>query len=103
MVAAYRQSGRTLKVFAREQGIRPGRLHYWIYQKGQEPESNRLAKEPRVGPRVAFQEVKLEAQAALLPSWEAEVSLARGLKVRFSGTARPDWVGAVVQALQKSC
>lgn len=103
VVAAYRQSGLTLKKFARERGIRPGRLHYWVYQKSQDPTAGWLLKEPEVGRRAVFQEVKIEAGSALLQSWAAEVSVGRGWNVRFSGTARPDWIGAVVQALQRPC
>jgi len=103
VVAAYRQSGLTLKEFARERGMRPSRLHYWVYQKNQERTPTWLGKEPRVGRTAVFREVKLEAGSALLQSWAAEVSLARGLNVRFSGTASPDWIGAVVQALQRPC
>lgn len=98
VVAAYRQSGVSLKKFARERGIPPARLHYWVYQKNQEP-----ANGPQVRRTAAFQEVKLEPGSALLQSWAAEVSMARGLNVRFSGTARPDWIGAVIQALQRPC
>jgi transposase-like protein len=103
VVAAYRQSGLTLKKFAREHGIRPGRLHYWVYQKNQEPKPGWFGEEPGVGRTVGFREVKLEAGSALLQSWAAEVSVAGGLNVRFSGTARPDWIGAVIQALQRPC
>jgi hypothetical protein len=31
--ARYRASGLGLKTFAMEEGLAPGRLHYWIYQK----------------------------------------------------------------------
>jgi transposase-like protein len=103
VVAAYRQSGLSLKGFAREHGIRPGRLHYWLYQKNQDPKPRSSAKDPRAGRTAAFQEVTLEARSALLQSWAAEVSLSRGLSVRFSGTASPDWIGAVMQALQRPC
>jgi transposase-like protein len=103
LVAAYRQSGRSLKDFAREHRIGPGQLHYWVYQKKQDPKPRSLAKDPRAGRAAVFHEVKLEAGSALLQSWAAEVSLGRGLNVRFSGTARPDWIGAVVQALQRPC
>ncbi len=103
IVAAYRQSGQSLKAFAREHGIRPTRLHYWVYQKNQGPKAILLAKKPRGRPRAVFQEVKFEAGSALLQSWVAEVSLARGLNIRFSDTASPDWIGAVVQALQRPC
>ncbi len=103
LVAAYRQSGRSLKVFAQERGIRPTRLHYWVYHKNQEPKARSLAKKSRARSTTVFQEVKLAAGSALLQSWGAEVSLARGLNVRFNGTACPDWIGAVVQALQRPC
>ncbi len=103
VVAAYRKSGLSLKGFAREHRIRPGRLHYWVYQKNPDAKPRSLARGPRADGSAVFQEVKIEAGSALLPSWAAEVSLARGLNVRFSGTARPDWIGAVVQALQRPC
>ena len=103
VVAAYRQSGMGLERFARERGMSPGRLHYWVYQKQREAKPKRLAEEPRADQSARFQELKFEAGSALLPSWAAEVSLARGLNVRFSGTASPGWIGAVVQALQQPC
>ena len=103
MVAAYRQSGQSLKAFARERGIRPTRLHYWVYQKNQGPKARSLAKQSRAQPTAVFQEVKFETGSAWLQGWVAEVSLARGLNVRFSSTASPDWIGAVVQALQRPC
>jgi hypothetical protein len=103
VVAAYRQSGLGLRRFAQERGIRPGRLHYWVYQKNQDWKPSSSAKKPPADGAAVFQEVKLEAGSALLQSWAAEVSVARGFKVRFSGTARPDWIGAVIQALQRLC
>ncbi len=103
VVAAYRQSGLSLEKFARERGMRPSQLHYWVYQKKHDAKPRSLAKKPRTVPRAVFQEVKLEAASALLPSWAAEVSLSQGLNVRFSGTAGPDWIGAVIQSLQRPC
>ena len=103
VVVAYRQSGLSLKAFARERGIRPSRLHYWVYQKSQAAKPRSSAKELAADRGAVFQEVKLEAGSALLQSWAAEVSVAGGLNVRFSGMARPDWIGAVVQALQRPC
>jgi transposase-like protein len=103
VVAAYRQSGVSLKKFARERGIGPSRLHYWVYQKNPDRKPRSLAKEPRADRTVGFREIKFEAGSAVLQGWAAEVSLDRGLNVRFSGTASPDWIGAVVQALQRPC
>ena len=100
VIARYRLSGLSLAQFAREQGIPPGRLHYWIYMKGR-------AKAPRALERSVsapvFQEVKVGAMLPGISGWAAEVSLPRGLAVRFSGGAAPQWIGAVVQALQTPC
>ncbi len=103
VIAAYRQSGLSLEKFARERGIRPSQLHYWVYQKNQEAKPRALTKVQSAGRKAVFQEVKLEAASALLPSWAAEVSLSQGLNVRFSGTASPDWIRAVMQSLQRPC
>jgi hypothetical protein len=102
-VAAYRRSGQGLKRYAREHGIPPGRLHYWAYQKDRDPQRKSIIKERRGAPRGIFQEVKIEAGSVLMESWAAEVSLDAVGNVRFSGTARPDWIRAVVQALQQPC
>jgi hypothetical protein len=99
LIARYRASGLALKRFARERGLPPGRLHYWLYQKHRPPSPKRsgMASAP------VFQEVKLAACAPLISSWAAEVSLPQGVAVRFSAAALPAWIGAVVQALQRPC
>ena len=102
-VRAYRRSGQGLKRYAREHGIPPGRLHYWVYQKDRDPKPRSMIKERRSAQREIFQVVKLEAGSVLIESWAAEVSLGAVGNVRFSGTARPDWITAVVQALQQPC
>jgi len=99
LIGRYRASGLALKDFAREQGLPPGRLHYWLYQKHRPtaPTNSEVAAGP------LFQEIKLAGSAALVPGWAAEVSLPRGMTVRFSTAAQPGWIGAVVQALQRPC
>jgi hypothetical protein len=99
LIGRYRGSGLTLKDFAREQGLPPGRLHYWLYEKHRpvHPLSSGVAPAP------LFQEVKLAAGAGLVASWAAEVSLAPGVAVRFSAAAQPGWIGAVVRALERPC
>jgi hypothetical protein len=100
VIARYRGSGLSLAQFAREEGIPPGRLHYWIYMKGRA--KGRRALERSVSAPV-FQEVKVGVMLPGISGWAAEVSLPRGLAVRFSGGAAPQWIGAVVQALQAPC
>lgn len=100
VLAHYRQSGLGVLQFAREQGIPPRRLHYWIYQKGRTGR-----KDPR---RVwlskpVFQEVKVATMLPVIDSWVAEVSLPGGLAVRFSQKATAEWIGSMVQALRRPC
>ena len=95
-IRRYRASGLTLAVFAKQQGLPPSRLHYWVYQKG--PATPR-----RRGPSpTVFQELKLPSGLPL-SSWGAEISLPGGPVVRFSATATPAWMSAVIQALGRPC
>ena len=103
ILSRYRSSGLGLERFAREQGIPPGRLHYWLYQKQPGNGSNRRAKPAKRAVAPVFQEVKLTARHESVGSWAAEVSLPRGLAVRFSQTAPAQWISSVVQALQRPC
>jgi hypothetical protein len=103
LIARYRRSGLSLAEFARAERLPPGRLHYWIYQKHR-PDT--AAHRPRAGcpaTTPAFQEVRLVNGLGLVTSWAAEVTLPAGMAVRFSATAQPAWVGAVVQALGRPC
>jgi hypothetical protein len=99
VLARYRQSGLGVLQFAHEKGIPPGRLHYWIYQKG------RTRRQPR---RVSvskpvFQELKVATMLPAIDSWVAEVNLPGGLAARFSQKATAEWIGSVVQALRRPC
>jgi hypothetical protein len=100
VLARYRQSGLGVVQFAQEYGIPPGRLHYWIYQKGR--------TKPRQSLRVSvskpvFQELNVATMLPVVDDWVAEVSLAGGLAVRFSQKATAEWIGSVVQALRQPC
>ena len=103
LIASYRQSGLGLQRFAREHQIPPGRLHYWLYQKyrteGEKPWGNGSAMDPAP----LFQEVKLDTGSPLLVSWAAEVRLDSKRSIRFSATADPGWIGAVIQAVERPC
>jgi hypothetical protein len=100
LISRYRASGLGLARFARQQGIAPGQLHYWIYQKGRTPSRKSIRPER---PAPVFQEVQVTAVMPGISGWAAEVSLPQGGTVRFSGTAAPGWIGLVVQALQRPC
>jgi hypothetical protein len=103
LITAYRRSGLGLRRFAQEQGISPSRLHYWIYQKSRASRPKSSPAPAKSVPASLFQEVKRRPGAALLESWAAEVKLTSGVSVRFSGTANPGWMEAVLQALQRPC
>jgi transposase-like protein len=100
VLARYRQSGLGVVEFAHEQGIPPGRLHYWIYQKGR----TRRSEAQRVSfSKPVFQELKVASMLPPIDSWIAEVNLPGGLAVRFSQKAAAEWIGSVVQALRRPC
>ena|SRR6266436_4606983 len=104
LIEAYRASGLGLRQFARQESISPGRLHYWVYQKGRTTPSKvvKQSAPARVSMPV-FQEVRVGAMLPALSGWAAEVSLPRGLAVRFSVAATAEWISSVVAALQRSC
>ena len=100
VLALYRRSGLGAVQFAQEHGIPPGRLHYWIYQKGR--------GRPRQSLRAAvskpvFQELKVATLLPVVDGWVAEVSLPGELAVRFGQKATAEWIGSVVQALHRPC
>jgi len=86
--------------FAREQGIPPARLHYWLYQKSRTRHGKSLRSSVSTP---GFQEVKVATMLPGCANWAAEVSLPHGVAVRFSQTAPAEWIGSVVQALQRPC
>ena len=100
VLARYRQSGLGVREFAREEGIPPGRLHYWIYQKGR-TKSRRPVQAS--APKPVFRELKVGTMLPVVDGWVAEVNLPGGLAVRFSQRATAEWIGAVVQALRRPC
>jgi hypothetical protein len=103
LISRYRGSGLALKDFAREEGLPPGRLHYWLYQKHRVSSTRGSPKRLALGRPAVFQEVNWAGGAPWGASWAAEVSLPGGVAVRFVATAEPSWLAAVVQALQRSC
>jgi transposase-like protein len=103
IISQYRASGLGLKRFAREHGLEPGRLHYWIYQKQPGRSVKRRLQPARAVVAPIFQEIKLTTRTPPVESWAAEMNLPQGVVVRFSSTASAEWIGSVVQALQQPC
>ena len=100
LISRYRSGSLPLAEFARQERISHGRLRYWIY--------GRIGREAGGGcrpatARLAFQEVRLAAPLAGASEWAVEVSLPAGVLVRFSEKMAPEWIGAVVQTLQRPC
>jgi transposase-like protein len=100
VLARYRRSGVGAVQFAQEHGIPPGRLHYWIYQKGR-TKSRRPVQASASKP--VFQELNVATVLPVVDGWVAEVNLPGGLAVRFSQKATAEWIGSVVQALRRPC
>ena len=103
IIARYRASGLGLKAFALEEGLPPGRLHYWIYQKPAGVTRRRPTQPTPAAAAPVFQEVKLPYRPEWGGDWAAEVALAGGIAVRFSARASAEWMASVVQALQRPC
>ena len=103
LISRYRAGEVGLEQFAREHGIPPGRLHYWLYQKHRGTIPRRRAKPVGAAVAPVFQELKLSARAPLVESWATEVNLAQGVAVRFSRAATAEGIGSVVQTLQRPC
>lgn len=103
LIARYRASGLGLKAFALEEGLPPGRLRYWIYQKPAGVTGRRSTGRRPVTAAPLFQEVKLPTRTEWGCGWAAEVGLPGGIAVRFSASASAEWIGSVVQALQRPC
>lgn len=99
LISRCRASGLGLERFAREQGVPFGRLHYWLYQKGRSKEAQRRmqAEIP------VFQELKLASCLPAMNHWAAEISLPKGLAIRFSAAATPNWIASVMATLQAPC
>lgn len=102
-ISRYRASGLGLERFALEQGIPPGRLHYWLYQKQPGEGARRRVHSAKPAGAPVFQEIKLTSAPPPVESWAAEVRLPTGMAVRFSPAASAQWIGSVVQALQRPC
>lgn len=100
VLTRYRRSGVGAVQFAQEHGIPPGRLHYWIYQKGR-TKSRRSVQAS--GSKPVFQELEVARMLPVVDGWVAEVNLPGGLAVRFSQKAAAEWIGSVVQALRRPC
>ena len=100
VLAHYRRSGLGVLQFAQGEGIPPGRLHYWIYQKRRTRPRKPLRA---LLSKPVFQEVEVAPLLPAVANWAAEVGLAGGIAVRFSQAASAQWIGSVVQALQRSC
>ena len=98
VVERYRLSELGAERFAREEGIPLGRLRYWLYEKERNSPRGPVC---RGGSIPGFQEIHVASVMPGVASWAAEVTLPRGLAVRFSSAATPQWMGAVVEVLQR--
>jgi len=95
-IQRYRTSGLALGDFATQHGLARNRLHYWVYGR-------RHAQAPKtVAVAPVFQELKMTAG---LPTqnWAVEISLPTGAVARFTATATPDWINAVLEAVRRPC
>ena len=94
-IEKYRVSGMGLRRFAQRHGLKPGQLHYWVYQCPKPPVG-------RDGPP-AFQELRLPAPALASSLWSAEIGLPNGTTVRLARETDLAWTIAVMNFLRGPC
>lgn len=94
-VRQYRASGMGLKQFAQQHGLKPGQLHYWVYQTSRRPPGG--AAMPR------FQEVLLTTPASSAGAWGAEIGLPNGTTLRLTREADVAWAQALLDSLRQPC
>lgn len=94
-VSKYRDSGLSLKVFARRHGLRAGQLHYWVYSHTHGPASAQKG--------LVFQEVRLPQTAIAPPAWTAEVGLPNGMTVRLARGTDREWTKGLIECLSRLC
>jgi transposase-like protein len=94
-VKQYRASGQGLKQFAQRHGLKPGQLHYWVYQSPQIPGT--LEALP------TFQEVRLPPTALTSGSWSTEIGLPNGTTVRLARQTDLAWAMALIDSLRRPC
>lgn len=85
-----------MKRFARENGLKAGQLHYWVYDAGP-------ARDAAAAAKPLFREVRVAAAAPMTPAWIAEIALVEGTRVRLSCGADVAWVSALVESLRRPC
>jgi hypothetical protein len=95
-VRRYRAGGLALGDFAEQYGLSRNRLHYWVYGRRSAPAAKSVAVAP------VFQELKVSAGLPT-PNWAVEISLPTGAVARFTATATPDWINAVLEAVRRPC
>ena len=94
-VKEFRESGLGLRQFAQRHGLKPGQLHYWVYQLSKPPETR--------APLPAFHEVQLPSAVLTARSWVAEIGLPNGTTVRVARETDVAWAIALIDSLRRPC
>ncbi len=84
-----------LEKFAQRHGLKPGQLHYWVYQTPRRLTSRATAP--------TFQEVRLAIPSSSAGSWSAEIGLPDGTTVRLARETDAAWAMALIDSLRRPC
>ena len=102
LVRRWRDSGRSARVFAQEQGVTPWTLYYWRERLTQQerPKARRR-------PRSSSRRLSL-APVHVLPSDEdrgsdLEISFASGDRIRVPSTIAADTLRRIIEIVRPSC
>jgi hypothetical protein len=100
VIAQWRASGETSKIFAARHGLNPGTLLWWSARLPKEGARSKRAK-PRVR-EPAFAEVRVRSGAVEVSAGRVEVVTRSGRVVRIEGAVDPRTLRAVIEAVE-SC
>ena len=95
-VKRYRQSGLSLRAFAREHELKPAQLHYWT-------DGGRRATVRKSTSPPLFQEIALPVSSLGKDPWAAEIQLPNGTVARLSRAADRTWMQALLKLLRRPC
>ena len=96
-VKRYRQSGLSLRAFAREHQLKPAQLHYWTYGGRRATAIGKSTFPP------LFQEIALPVSSLGKDPWAAEIQLPNGTVARLSRAADGKWMQTLLRLLLRPC
>lgn len=101
LVRRWRDSGRSARVFAQEQGVTPWTLYYWRERLTQE-DRPKARRKPKSSRRLPLAPVHVLSSPEDRGS-DLEISFANGDRIRVPSTIAADTLRRIIQIVRPSC